>query len=271
MSPRTGSALLAMVPFFAVGLLLLSQSTDDAEEAAPAPRRVPDQPALVDPLPDYELNQANIVQAVTDAITGKDKSKLTSVLVKSADATVGLRAYFLAAMRAIPKRLKEDEAFSKEFTAYEAERLRRNEEEQKDLREFQNVARQLQVAVSKLIPVLGGVVLKASDWFYGWLRRETVDGGADASKARRAADQILPGYEGLQLRRGVSIEAGPDVPNLNRADQLKREAIRKEWLAKSEGDLDFLALPTVPDKQAFRFSPTYAEFRQAADEIRSGQ
>lgn len=264
---------IALLGIGLLGLLALSGSSSAAEPApTPAPpqpkepAKAPELPELVDPLPDFELSQRSIVEAVTEAVAEKKTDKLKSVVVKSKSASPGLRAYLLATMQIVPQRLREDAEFMATFAKAEADRLARTKDAQTDLTRYQSLVRALQVGVASLIP-LGKAVLEASDLLFGYVERSVIDGGADASKARNPADQILPGYEGRQLRRGVSLQAGADVPNLTRGDQLRREKIAAEWTAAASSDPVFLSLPPVPELTAFRFSPTWAEFQAAAQQL----
>lgn len=255
-----------------IALLALSGSSS-AEERAQTdepqpprdPAKPPELPELVDPLPSFPLSQSTIVEAVTEALESRKTDKLKSVVVKAKSAGLPIRAYLMATLEAVPSRLREDAAFLADFAAYEAQRLDRQKDET-DLTRYQSLTRALQVGIASLIP-LGKALLEASDLLFGYIERKVIDGGADARKARNPADQILPGYEGRQLRRGVSLQAGPDVPNLTRGDQLRREAIASQWTAEASTDPLFAALPEVPDGTAFRYSPTWGEYKQAAQKL----
>lgn len=228
-------------------------------------------PETADPLPDFPLSQLSILEATIEAMQGR-KEKLASVLHKASKAGTAIRAYLLAMLRSVPKQLKEDSEFRKEFDRAERRRIQalKNDPTLAKLDTFGRVARALGAAVSTLIPVAGPALWLAIDkLLIPGLVEGVKDDFPDANTARKAEAAIYPGFEGLQLLRGVSIDAPRELPNITRADTLKRDSIRRSNFAEAVESELFKQLPIVPDRTAFRFSPTWEEFKSALNDTES--
>lgn len=286
MARRSSSGLLLGLAAATAAGLALFAVTRSAKAAAPAqPGDDPSQPPappssddsdgspappkdLVDPLPEFPLSQQSIIEALIDALKTGQTLKLRSVMAKSKTASFALRAYLLAALEAVPAQMKEDAQFVRDFAQGEAERIERmnNDPSLKSLGQFTSLTKALQVGIASLLPYFGKTTLAASDLLWGAISDHYYDQNLDASKARKGEDQIIPGYEGTGIRRGVRFT--PDLPYIMPAERALADQVRNRWYRESESNEIFQSLPPVPAKTAFFHAPTYQNLLDAISKLR---
>lgn len=273
MSPGTVSILVALVPVAALALLAATASDSDVVDDRTRPDQKPN-PATTkgdsvveDPLPSWPLNQANIVDAIVDAIEHKREMKLTSVAVKVKSAPIGLQAYFLACLRSIPLQLREDAAYVADFKKAETERISRwrASATRKRVQELQEAASGAQKAIASLIPGLGAIVLFLWDGL-AWpaIRDAVVDDFPDAEKPRSPV--IYPFREGTGVSRGVSFQPRK-LAYITKADRELSDKVRLEWWQARNSHAVFQTLPSVAAGTVFRFCPDWGEFLAMSKEI----
>ena len=88
----------------------------------------------------------------------------------------------------------------------------------------------------------------------------------DINVARNAIAQMLPGREGYELRRGVSLT--PLLPYVTKEEIDRADALRRQWWEEMQADADWQSLPPVQQNTPFRFSPKWDEWKQAVRQIR---
>ncbi len=264
------------------GLLFLVLTADSDSPSQSAEPKAPDEPPPVpkakeappgvaapekpkrDPLPDFELTQGNIVLAILEYLEHDWPEKMQSMIIKAnARKTDDFMAYIIACLKRFPIYLREEMLFLK--TEDRVHKKDRDERTQK-IKMSRDVEAGLETTMN-VVPVVGpllSALMKVGfGAMYDWLEKD--------SQGRVAEDQILPAYEGVGLLKGISFDVGPEVPNLNRADQIKRSEIRNRWWEAKDQDEVFATLPTVPKKQAFRFAPTYSDFVSAVESLRAAR
>lgn len=274
----TNRLVLGALGIGALFVLLSADSSDEPEspkeptdkpKPAPPPTPTPPKPAQpVDPLPEYPLSQQSIIEALVDGLKDGQTMKLRSVVAKSSTASPALRAYLLASMNAVPVQMKADAQFVKDFSAKEGERLERlrNDPDIKSLNRYVHTTKALQADVAALIPQFGKTVLALSNLIFGAITDHFYDPNLDGSKPRKGEDQIIPGYEGRGIRRGVRFT--PDLPYVSKAERALADKVRDRWYVESDSSALFQQLPSVPDKTTFLYAPTYQDFLDAIDKLR---
>lgn len=268
---RSEVALLGLGVF---ALLALSGSSSAPEPVPQAPQTEPAKPpkpkteAPVDPLPEYPLTQQNIVEAITEFAETGATPKVHSMLAKSVapGASPALRAYFVATLKAVPEQLKADLAFVREFARSEEEISNRIAAEQKRndaiIRVSESVVTTVVTAVNAAAGALVAVALAVFE-----AGRSIVQLGIGPLPRREAKDQIYPFFEGPVLRRGVSFQ--PDLPYITRGERELSDKVRLRWVAESQEDPWFLALPSLPERTALRFAPRWSDFSDAVKQLKA--
>lgn len=264
-----------------IGLLFLvltadsdapSQSADPKAPDEPPPPKPEEAPPGVaapekpkrDPLPDFELTQGNIVLAILEYLEHEWPEKMQSMIIKAnSRKTDDMLAYILACLKRFPIYLREE----KLWLNVEEKVHKKDRDERRDIiAEGRDREAKLE-AVMNVVPVVGPLLAAAMNIGFGalydWLEKD--------GQGRVAEDQILSTYEGVGLLKGVSFDVGPEVPNLNREDQIKRSEIRNRWWQEKDNNESFAQLPVVPRKKAFRFAPTYSDFVSAVESIRGAR
>lgn len=259
------------------GLLALSGSSSAAEPEAQASQPDPVKPPKPeqkteappeDPLPEFPLTQQNIVDAITEfAETGKTL-KVNSMLAKSVapGASPALRAYFAATLKAVPEQLKDDVAFVREFARSEEELQNRIAAEQKRNDVIFRVVESTATTVVTAVNAAAGAVVAAAAALFE-AGRSIVQYAIGPLPRREAKDQIYPFFEGPTVRRGVSFQ--PDLPYITRGERELSDKVRLRWVAESQEDAWFLALPTLPERTTLRFAPRWKDFQDAVKQLKA--
>lgn len=256
-----------------LGLLFLVLTTDSDTSSQPEPPKPPDEPPPVpkseeappesDPLPDYPLTQQNVIAAITEFTEHGQTTKFKSVVVKALSAPLGLRAYVVAAIGAVPEQLKADLVFVKQFEKDEGARVARIEAERKKEEAIIRATESAVVVVVTKVNAIAGAVV-ALGVALGEAARELIR-YLGTNPPRRGEDQIYPGYEGNGVRRGVSF--APNLPYITKAEIDLADKVRRRWVEESNRDEVFLSLPEVPKGTAFRFAPRWDDFQAAAKKL----
>ena len=255
-------------------LLALSGSSSAAEPEAQASQPDPVKPpqqktaAPVDPLPDYPLNQQNIVEAITDFAETGATTKVNSMLAKSVapGASSALRAYFAATLKAVPEQLKDDLAFVREFARSDEEIRNRIAAEQKRNDAIIRVSESIVTTVVTAVNAAAGALVAAAAAVFE-AGRSIVQLGIGPLPRREAKEQIYPFFEGPTVRRGVSFQ--PDLPYITRGERELSDKVRLRWVAESQEDAWFLALPTLPERTTLRFAPRWNDYTDAVKQLKA--
>ena len=257
-------------------LLAMSGSSSAAEpepqvpqpEPAKPPRPKTEAPPPEDPLPEFPLTQQNIVDAIIEFAEDGKTLKVNSMLAKSVapGSPPALRAYFAATLKAVPEQLKDDVAFVRDFARSEEELQNRIAAEQKrnDVI-FRVVESTVTTVVTKVNAAAGAVVAAAAALLEAG--RSIVQYAIGPLPRREAKDQLYPFFEGPVLRRGVSFQ--PDLPYITRGERELSDKVRLRWVAESQEDSWFLALPTLPERTTLRFAPRWNDFTDAVKQLKA--
>lgn len=255
-----------------LGALLLLGSSSEASErqvkdapkdapSVPPPKEAPE----TDPLPEYELTQPNVIEAITEFTESGQTDKVKSVVVKSLSAAPSMRAYVVAALSAVPAQLRADLAFIKQFDIDEAARIAAIKAQEKKTDAIVAATESAVVAVVTKVNAVAGAVLALGvalgEAAKGIIRNQL------PIEARRGADQIYPIREGYGMRRGVLFQ--PDLPYITRGEIELSDKVRKRWIDESAEELWFAALPELPSGTALRFAPRWDDYRNAVAKLRA--
>lgn len=269
---------LAVAGVAAVGLLLLSStasaSEDSTREGQSEPPKPPepkppepkpaddsgDRPTGLDLLGE-PIAQKTIVDAVWASVTKGDPTPLATVARQLSALPGPVRAYVLAASREGPKVYKETQRWIKEFTADQEDKAAQRDKDAKDGKAVATATTTAIAAVAaaaasaNAVPVVGQVV---SAVLALGLAIAVALTEAYKLPERRAEDQIRSGYEGVSVFFGLGIDPDPN-PNVDTRYVLRRRVVLDEVA---------FALPSVPQRTEFPFTPSYLAFKEAAVELR---
>lgn len=264
------------VPVFGVVLgvaaifALLSGSDEESSQESPPPseQTKPKAQPIEDPLPEYALSQQNISDAITDFAERGEELKMKACLAKSVapGASPALRAYFVAALSAIPKQLKADLDFIADFTKSDKEVRARIAAETKRNEAVIRVAESTITVVAGAINAVAGAVAVAVVALFEAGRQITLLAVGDLPR-REAKDQIYQLVEGPTVRRGILFQ--PDLPYITKSERDLSDAVRSRWIAESSADRWFQALPEIPTGTTFRFAPRWDDFANAVQQLKA--
>ena len=252
----------------AVFALLAGSDDESSQESSPRSEQPKAQPPIEDPLPEYALSQRNISEAITAFAESGEELKMKACLAKSVapGASPALRAYFVAALSAIPKQLKADLDFIADFTKSDKEVRARIAAETKRNEAVIRVAESTITAVAGAINAVAGAVAVAVVALFEAGRQITLLAVGDLPR-REAKDQIYQLSEGPTVRRGILFQ--PDLPYITKGERDLSDAVRSRWISESSADRWFLALPEIPTGTTFRFAPRWDDFANAVQQLKA--
>lgn len=232
-------------------LLLLGSSQSDGSQR-PAPKSEPPTVKKPSSLPgEPEPNQSEIVNALESSISEQNLSPLQSVNRRILAASGPIRAYYLAATRRAIAAHKDLDDYIRTFNERESEAQKKRDQ---DLAAGVGIGGAI-AAAANVIPVIGQAV---SAVIALGLAIGSAIAKSEALPKRKPEDQIHPGYEGVQTFLGLGLSPGKEVPFIQTYLELKQAVVQ---------DPVAFELPTVPIRTTFPWTPTFADFHEAAAEL----
>lgn len=237
----------------------IEPSEDTAAPPAPSPSERP-------PSPDEAMRnyagpaQKEIADAVWANLNAGDPLPLASIARQVQKLPGPLQAYLLAASREGKRAFKDLQEWKRDFDRAQREGEAFRGKARKEGEALAGAAVGVLAAVAtaaaaaNAIPAVGQVVsaLMALGLAVGTAIAESY-----ALPVRKAEDQIVPGYEGINVFWGFSVEP-PEGPYASPFLALKQAVVQDE---------PAFSLPAVPPRTRFDFAPRLGAFQEAAHEL----
>lgn len=208
--------------------------------SAPAPSQTP-----------APFGQKQIVDAIEASIAG-NVTPLAEIARRVKELPGPLQAYLVAAARRSVAYHKDIVAYIKDFNAREIPKAKKRDADAKAGLEVAGAV----AAAANVIPVVGQVVsvILAVGVAVAAALTENF-----RLPARDPKDQIRDGYEGFTIFMGIGLSPSTEDPFIDSYLGIKQAVVQ---------DVVAFTLPQVARKTPFAWVPSYADFREAAHELK---